>query len=269
MKKIAIITGASSGIGKAFARIIDRKEVFLDEIWLIGKTKSKLEKIAKELDHDTRIIDLDLTSSINLNTIRKLIARQKNFEITVLVNSAGIGVDGCFEDANYINIRSLLRLNIEAFTSIAYNCMPHMNAGARIINMASAASYLPQPYFSVYAASKSYVLSFTRALREELKKKDIIVSAVCPGPVNTNFFDNLKGAEKNLEFIGKANPMRVAYNAYQENLKGRGVITYGLQMKAFRVLSKVVPHSVLLPTYTGLINAINKCKKTGRESKVN
>lgn len=267
MRNIAIITGASSGLGEAFVKIIDKKEIKLNEIWLMGRNKEKLENIARKLRHKTRIFSLDLNNSTNLNTFRKVLDRQKNINIKILVNSAGFGVEGEFDKQDYVKVRNLIRVNVEALTSISYNALRYMSAGSRLINIASSAAFLPQPYFAVYAASKSYVLSLTRAIREEVRKREIYVSAVCPGPVDTRFFDTMKETEKKLEIFGKANALKVALHAYYHNMNNKGVIVYSLPMKVFNVGAKIIPHRIMLRAYSVMIDVVDKCKQAGKSAR--
>lgn len=265
MKNIALITGASSGIGEAFVRIIDKKEVFLDEIWLIGTSKDRLDKVAKRLKHDSRVIAMDLSDSRNLNTLRRMLYNKgEELNIRILINSAGFGIEGPFENYNYVEMKNLMRVNIEALTVITYNCLNYMSEGSRIINISSSASFLPQPYFAIYAASKSYVTSLTRAIREEVRKRNIYVTAVCPGPVKTRFFDKIQDMEKKLSIIGLTDPMKVALHGYYANLRNSSVATYGGRTNLFRVSTKLLPRDFIVRGYSLLTDVIDKCKKRSK-----
>lgn len=248
MKNIAIVTGASSGIGLELARIIDKKEAVIDEIWLLGKNESRLKKLSNRLIHKTKIIKLDLANPKNIAIFKKII-NNEDIDIKILVNSAGFGIDGEFENNDYRKIKEMLRLNIEALTLITYNCLPYMSYGARIINMASAAAYMPQPYFALYAASKSYVLSFSRAIREELRDRKIDVLAVTPGPVKTRFFNKLENADEKLSFIKKESALEVALTAYKDSLNGKSISVYGSFMKLFMIMTKILPIELLIRGY--------------------
>lgn len=269
MKNIAVITGASSGIGKAFCKIVDKKEVKIDEIWLIGRNKVSLEEVAQKLNHKTKVLSLDLSNSANLNLYRKVLEKQKDINITLLVNSAGFGIEGEFYKQSYVQIRNLIRVNIEALTSITYNTLKYMGPGSRIINIASSAAFLPQPYFAIYAASKSYVLSFTRAIREEVRKREIYVSAVCPGPVDTKFFDSMEETAKKLKFLGRDDAVKVALNAYYNNMQNKAVIVYGLPIKMFNLGAKLIPHEIMIRVYSVITDVVDKCKQTGKSSRIN
>lgn len=262
MKNIAIITGASSGIGRDIARVVDKKELFLDEIWLVGRNEDKLKALASFFVHKTEIVVQDLTKPSALNKLRIMI-EENDINIRLLVNSAGIGLWDKFDNHDYVKLREMLRLNIEALTSLTYNCLPKMDDESRIINLASSAAYLPQPYFVVYAATKSYVLSFSRGLRYELKHRGIKVSAVCPGPVDTGFFDAM-GKGKG---VPKYSSLMVALESYNQNFRGKSVITPGVVFKLFRLVAKLVPHELLLKGYMLILDAKDFCEKGSLRAK--
>ncbi len=126
--------------------------------------------------------------------------------------------------------------------------LPYMAKKSRIIELASSAAFLPQPGFSVYAATKSYVLSFSRALNRELSHTQIKVTAVCPGPVKTEFFELAEqtGTLPLYKKLVMANPEKVVQKAWKDSLMGKSMSVYGFTMKGFWVLSKLLPHDVLL-----------------------
>lgn len=260
MKNIAIITGASSGIGRDIARVTDKRELFLDEIWLIGRNPGALGQLADFLDTPAKVFVADLTVPAVREQLRETVATE-NIRIQLLVNAAGLGFDGLTETQESADIMRMIRTNVEALTEMTHLCLPKMNAGCRILNIASAAAFLPQPYFNVYAATKSYVMSFSRALHYELKDVGIIVTASCPGPVDTAFFDNMsKGVQTGVKWFPKAKSLTVALEAYNENFRGRAVCTHSLSMKVFRGMCKVLPHGLILKGYNVLIHARNYCR---------
>lgn len=142
----------------------------------------------------------------------------------------------------------MVRLNCESLCAVTRMVLPYMPHNSRIIQFASAAAFLPQPDFAVYAATKSFVLSYSRALGEELRDRDIYVTAVCPGPVKTEFFDlaETTGQIPLYKRLVMANSRHVVRKALNDSILGRPVSVYGLTMKAFRLLSKIAPHSLLL-----------------------
>lgn len=166
----------------------------------------------------------------------------------ILVNAAGFGKIGPIGEADLEEECGMIRLNCQALCAVTHLVLPYMSPNSRIIQYASAAAFMPQPGFAVYAATKSFVLSYSRALGEELKKREICVTAVCPGPVKTEFFDI---AETNavIPFYKKlvmANPRKVVQKAIRDSMAGKKVSVYGVVMKAFWLLAKIVPHGWLL-----------------------
>ena len=144
--------------------------------------------LAKSLKHNARIFAMDITDREKLSDLEDAVFRHKA-TVRMLINCAGYGIMGEFCEQDRSLELGMIRLNCEALTELTHRMVPFMREGSRIIQMASSAAFLPQPDFAVYAATKSYVLSFSRALGEELKRDGIYVTAVCPGPVDTPFFD--------------------------------------------------------------------------------
>lgn len=146
----------------------------------------------------------------------------------------------------------MVRLNDEALVAVTEMVLPYISKNSRIIQFASAAAFMPQPGFAVYAASKSFVLSYSRALAVELKKKNIYVTAVCPGPVETEFFGIALDGGKlaPIKKLTIAEPKKVVKKALMDSMKGKRISVYGPWMKAFYVLCRIVPHEILM----GFIN---------------
>lgn len=178
--KIAVVTGASSGIGREFARQISARYGKLDEIWLIARRKELLESLQEEIKLNARIIAMDLTSEEDMKQFRDYL-EELNPDIKILVNCAGYGKVGRFEEIDLKEQTGMIDLNCKALTEMTGICLKYISSHSRIINVASAAAFCPQPRFNVYAATKAYVLSFSRALNCELKEKKITVTSVCPG----------------------------------------------------------------------------------------
>ena len=186
--KIAVVTGASSGIGREFARQISARYGKLDEIWLIARRKELLESLQEEIKLNARIIAMDLTNEDDMKQFNDYL-EELSPDIKILVNCAGYGKVGRFEELDLKEQTGMIDLNCKALTEMTGICLKYISSHSRIINVASAAAFCPQPRFNVYAATKAYVLSFSRALNCELKDKKITVTSVCPGPVDTEFFD--------------------------------------------------------------------------------
>lgn len=244
---IAVITGASSGLGKEFALTLDRGLVCVDEFWLIARRRDRLEELASQLDHPARILSLDLTLETDRRAFDELLHKEQPV-IRMLINCSGYGIMGHFSQLPLKEQSGMIELNCLALTEMTYACLPFMKKKSRIIQLASSAAFLPQPDFAVYAASKSYVLSFSRALREELRERQIYVTAVCPGPVRTEFFDlaERRGTTLAIKKYTMVEADKVVRDALRASAKRRELSVCSLPIKAFRLLAATVPHSVLL-----------------------
>ena len=155
---------------------------------------------------------------------------------------------GTFEEITLPEHQQTTRLNDEALMTVTYLCLPYMEKGSHIIQMASASAFVPQPGFAVYAASKAYVLSFSRALRSEVRKKGITVTCVCPGPVDTAFFEGAEKYHKMPLFKKKsmADPKPVVEKAVYDAACGRALSIYGWSMKALFLACKILPHRLII-----------------------
>lgn len=246
--KIAVITGASSGLGSEFAVAVDRTRTDIDEIWLIARRREKLEELAKKLTKKARVLSLDITSDDDLETLEKTISEETP-EITLLINNAGFGRLGEFKDLTAEDSRAMLRLNCEAVTVLTRLCLPFMPENSEIINICSIASFAPNARMAVYSSTKAYILSFSRALRLELKSQKINVLAVCPGPMDTEFLPVAgiaKGTSFTFDTLPRVNPKTMAEKSLKASKKGRGVYTNRLFYKFYRLLAKILPHSIVM-----------------------
>lgn len=246
-KKIALVTGASSGMGRDFVRWIPKAFPEVEEIWAIARRKERLERLAEKCQVPLRAISMDLTEESSPRELAALLAEEKP-DVRVLVHSAGFGVHGSFDSQPLEESLGMVRLNCLALTELTGICLPYVKKGGQIINLASAAAFLPQKGFAVYAASKSYVLSFSRALNRELKGRGIHVTAVCPGPVDTEFFkkDNCDVNKTFYKRLAMAQSRDVVRQALVDARRGRDVSVYGGLMKGFRLATKCIPHRAIL-----------------------
>ena len=183
--KIAIVTGASSGLGMAFVRRLDALGG-LDEIWGVARRGERLEALAAELRTPMRPLALDLTRLESVETLRVLM-REEAPEVAVLVNAAGFGKFGTCADLTLQETCDMIDLNCRGLVDMTRATLPYMERGSRIIQVASAAAFTPLPHMNVYAATKSFVLHYTRALRWELHGTGITATALCPTWVKTGF----------------------------------------------------------------------------------
>ncbi|MDE7133618.1 MAG: SDR family NAD(P)-dependent oxidoreductase, partial [Lachnospiraceae bacterium] len=173
---IAIITGASSGMGMEFARQLDQDLRKTDEIWLLARRKEPLNELSEQMRTKVRPIVIDMTSEKEMAQFAEVLTIS-NPKITVLVNCAGVGSYGEFRKQSNEDVSAMIRLNIMALTQMTKICLPYMRRGSKIIQFSSGAAFMPQAAFAVYAASKSYVYSLSRALGKELQGSGIRVMA--------------------------------------------------------------------------------------------
>lgn len=251
--KIAVVSGASSGMGQEFARQINKKCLGLDEIWLIARRREAMEALADELTVPVRVFSMDLTDDPSYAEFIYALESIKP-QVCVAVNCAGYGKTGPFTDISIEDSLGMIDLNCRALTKMTYLLLPYMTKRSYLIQVASVAGILPQPNFAVYAASKAYVLSLSRALREELRPKGISVTAVCPGPVATDFFAIAEetGSPFALKKYFMAKKEKVVALALKDAFGKKDVSVYGLSMKALRLLVKLVPQKLILYIYAKL-----------------
>lgn len=245
---IIIITGASSGMGIEFALQLDNVfDSSIDEIWLIARRKQAMLEVAQYMEHTTRILDMDITDELNMQLFKELLSKEKPV-IRMLVNCAGYGIMGNFSQGDKNEHLGMIDINCYALTEMTHMCIPYMRKKSRIIQLASSAAFLPQPGFAVYAATKSYVYSFSRALARELAPKKIYVTAVCPGPVDTPFFDiaEKNGSILSIKKLTLAKADKVVQKAISDSFKKKERSVYGRLIQFFELLTKLVPHSVIL-----------------------
>ena len=183
--KIAVITGASSGIGREFVYAVD-KEMEFDEIWVIARREDRLLELQEKCRNKLRPVVLDLADSAAIEKYKTMLEEEKP-EINLLINAAGCGVFGPFEEKDLGKLLNSVNLNSVALTAMCHVSLPYMKEGDNIINMGSNSSWQPVPYQAVYGASKSYVLSLSRAIGKELEPRGIGVMCVCPGWIKTEF----------------------------------------------------------------------------------
>lgn len=245
--KIAIVTGASSGMGKEIVYQLADRFGGLSEIWVIARREERLKEFDGKLPLKIRKLAMDLTEQESLKKLEDEL-KSENPDVKILVNSAGCGKYGNIGELSSNDSKRMVQLNAEALIAVTEMVLPYMSQNSRIIQFSSAAAFVPQPGFAVYAATKSLVLSYSRALSQELKAKKIFVTAVCPGSVETEFFDYALN-EKELPFYKKlvlAKPELVVKHAINDSLMGKEISISGPIMKIFYILCKFLPHSLIM-----------------------
>ncbi|MBS7262552.1 MAG: SDR family NAD(P)-dependent oxidoreductase [Eubacteriales bacterium] len=242
----AIITGATSGMGRELARLAAAD---YDELWITGRRGDALTALAEELGPSRAVcLPLDLTDPADRARFQAELEERRPV-VGLLVNCAGYGKIGRFDELSPADVTGQIELNDAALTALTRLTAPYLGPGARVLNMASSAAFLPQPRFAVYAASKAYVLSFSRALDREWRPGGRSVTAVCPGPVATEFFavaesDGHSIAAYKKLFMARADV--VAARAYRAAMRRRRVYCPTFGMKALRFAAKLLPHGLLL-----------------------
>ncbi|HEY8424014.1 MAG TPA: SDR family oxidoreductase [Clostridia bacterium] len=243
MKKTALITGASSGIGFEFARIFAKDGY---NLVLVARSQDKLLSLKQEFEQygsDVFIIVKDLS---NPNAAQEVYneTQKEGIFIDVLVNNAGVGDFGKFAESDISKVDTMIELNIGALTKLTRLYLPHMIAkkSGKILNVGSLGSFQPGPLMAVYYASKAYVLSFSEAISRELKGTGVTVTALCPGPTRTNFQQaanlGMSGLFVNLQV---ADARKVAEFGYKKMNQGKVIAVPGFFNKIAAVGVKLLP----------------------------
>ena len=236
----ALITGASSGIGKNMAYVLANKGI---DLILVARNKEEMLKIKENVKVNVLVIELNLLKEKN---IFKLYEMCKDENIDILINNAGFGLVGIFTEADLTRELEMIDLNIKAYhilTKLFLKDFVEKDKGY-ILNVASSAGFMAGPRLSTYYATKNYVLKLTMAINEELRQSgsNVVVSALCPGPVNTNFNKVAMG-----EFsIKEASPKYVAEYAIDKMFKKKMIIVPTLRIKLGIFLLRLIPYRLQL-----------------------
>lgn len=236
----ALVTGASSGIGKHMAYYLADKNI---DLILVARNKKAMEKIKKEVKVSVKIISLDLTK---IENVYKLYEQTKSEKIDILINNAGFGLFGTFAETNLDRELEMIDLNIKAYhilTKLYLKDFIKKDSGY-ILNVCSSAGFMAGPRLSTYYATKNYITKLTMAINEELRQagSNVSISALCPGPVNTNFNKVAHG-----EFsIREADPAYVAKYAIDKMFARKMLIVPTFKMKLTLFASRFAPYRLQL-----------------------
>ena len=244
-KRIAIVTGASGGLGKEFVKLMLQED--LDVIWAIARNQEKLKELKQELGNRVLIFSRDLTKSEQVHSIKELLLDQSP-EIVYLVNNAGIGKMGTYQDFSVEEIEATIAINCSAVAALCALCIPYMKQGSRILNISSQASFQPVAYINLYAATKAFVRSYSRALNLELKSTGITVTAVCPGWVDTDLLRKESNGEP-IKFPALVTAKRVADKAMKDAKRGKDMSVCTLFVKSMHLFVKIVPQKMAMQSY--------------------
>jgi uncharacterized protein len=255
-RKWGIVTGASSGIGRALAREFAAGGF---NVLLTGRNGVELDRVAKECSDefhvDTRVVIADLSRSQSVDALIEAIAAPSN-DYEVLVNNAGFGVHGDFAATDVDKELEMVNVQLAAMMKLTKAVLPGMigRRRGRILNVGSVYSYAPVPLQSVYAACKAFLLSFSASLRNELAGTGVTVTLLCPGITQTDFRARAGIAEKNKK--SGITAQAVAHIGFVETMRGKSVAIPGLPNRLFVVVAKLLPGS----TFTGIIRFINSLR---------
>lgn len=245
-KKIAIVTGAGGGLGSEFVKLLNR-DSNLDEIFVLGRNEEKLNTLAVRYGNKIKPYITDLSDRNQIKEFEKYL-KEQNVDIKILINNAGYAKFCAYDDISIEQSLDMIDVNVSAVVGLSLVCIPFMNKGSHIINIASQAGFQPVPYMNIYASSKAFVKNYSQALNVELKEKGITVTAVCPGWIKTSFFDRaeVNAPKSPKHFWFTVTPDAVAKKALVDAYKGKSTSVYGLYVNICRILTKILPEKVIM-----------------------
>ena len=247
--KTAVITGASSGLGREFVRQFYSVFPEIERVWLIARRTDRLQELAEQLEEkgiSTLTLPLDLCDTMSFTAYQEHLVEEQP-EIALLVNNAGCGYLGNIGEIDTVSQTRMIDLNLRALTAITNLSVPYMEAGSRILNVSSIASFCPTPRMTVYSATKAYVSASTIGAAEELKAKGITVTAVCPGPMATEFLAVGHVVDSRpFELLPYCDQVQVAGGALRAARAGQTIYTPRLFYKFYRLLAKLTPAKLMV-----------------------
>ena len=247
---IAIVTGASSGMGKEFVLQLSQY-VAVDQIWAIARRKDALEKLWEESSVPVRPVVLDLCDSASFEAFATLLQAEKP-NVKLLVNAAGFGKFGYFQNVSMEEDCRMIDLNCKALVAMTRTTLPYMEAGSHILQLDSLSAFQPVPYITTYGATKAFVLSYSRAMNQELKPRGIRVMSMNPGWVKTEFFNHAFQTNRSeVQYFDRlyeakdvvATGLRDLYKTKKE------MSIHGFPVKFQVFLVKLMPHSMVMNTW--------------------
>ena len=238
---IALVTGASSGMGRELARLL-AAEPDVDELWAVARRADRLQALQAELDKPVLPLVLDLADPASIDRLAAQLAAQKP-RVRYLVNAAGFGKFGDNTQIALADQTGMIDVNARALVAVTQTALPYMQAGDRIIQLCSSSAFFPLPYLNVYAATKAFVQHYSYGLAQELKPRGISVTQVSPGWVQTEFFNASQNQTAKAPKVYK--PMytarQVAERALKDAKKGKQVSVCGAFVKLHRLCGRFAP----------------------------
>lgn len=250
MKNIAIVTGASSGIGKEFFLSLHERKENLDEIWVIARSADKLNALQQLTSVPIRVFALDLSEQ-NSTAILQNALQESPVNIRYLICASGFGRFGATETENPEILQNMVDLNCRSIVGVTTAALPYLSENSAILLIASVAAFQPIPYIATYGASKAFVLSYGRALNKELRKsKKACCLCVCPFWTKTAFFDRATASNETTvvkKYIAMYQPQQIVNRAWKDLKKKRkDVSIFGFKAKGQALLVKLLPHKIVM-----------------------
>lgn len=245
---IAIITGASAGLGQAFFRSVVRRYSKLDQIWLIARRADRLQQLAQDSPVPVECLPLDLTQDGSYQAISERLAAEQP-RVRILINNAGLGQLDDMVDSDVATQVRMVDVNCRGLTAVTTAVLPYMPKDSFVIQVASIAAFAPNARMTVYSSTKAYVLSLARGLRMEMKSRGVNVLALCPGPMSTEFLekaDITAGKSKQFDTLPYSDPEAVADGAVVRAARGKAIYTPRAFYRFYHFVSKVLPTSLVM-----------------------
>ena len=248
--RIALVTGASSGLGREFVSQLDRESgLEVDELWVIARRENRLIELGERCAHRVRPIPMDLTRRESVEELKALLAAEKP-EVAVLVFAAGLGRIGRTWEISDRDNDAMIDLNCKAAVDVTSACLPYLRRGSRVLELCSTAGFQPMPELNVYAATKAFLLSYTKTLHYELRGRGVRVTAVCPYWVkDTEFIPKAKehepGGFRHFPLASRAKT--VVRWALADSRLNLWVSTPGPVCMVHRLAAKFIPHFIMVP----------------------
>ena len=253
MKHIAIVTGASSGIGREFVRTIPKHGTF-DEVWVIARNQERLEELQWDVSIPLKVVAMDLSDPASFVRMQTLLEEQKS-DVRLLINAAGFGRFQAVEKCSLEDNLGMIDLNCKAAVRLVNACLPFLGEGSHVVNICSTAAFQPFQKLNIYAASKAFLLRYTRALRMELLPRKIMVTAVCPYWIrDTEFIEKAETSEGSAirSYPLSSRVSSVAALSLAGIRAGLPVVTPGIVCTLHRLFSKLLPDTVLQYIWEGI-----------------
>ncbi len=245
---IAIVTGASSGLGRAFVKQLDSRGY--EAIWVIARRRNRLEELAGEMRTPVRVLELDLQLPESFRRYAALLEETRP-QVRLLINGSGFGKFGGYDQVPLADCLDMVDLNCRALVQMTQLTLPYMQQGGRIIQVSSLSAFQPVPYLNVYAATKAFVLRYARGLNAELRHRGIRVMALCPGWIKTEFFRHAKASSDSaVTYFNKVfDADYIARIALRDSDRGKDVCVPHWRIKLQVLGVKLLPHRLVMAVW--------------------